>query len=1416
MFREKRLAFNGIEAPAAAGERVPDSRRKEVEAFMGMLEENKVVEKGVMEDNPLLGELDASKIPSGDPKGVNIFADRPGEMEFGFKVVDRKERNALLSGKTNVFPDSDFGRAVAAVDSTSNVDGPINVDAVLKDENKFTIDGLAYAALVWPKIKDGVRGDLRGNRLSDDQVNAALVNYNNYPKLKDLILERAKGLKSKGMTFELTAKKAAGQINVDKALVETSANLGRGSLKMTLEAVRLKEQSLSKFELRHNEDLPALTKKQLEGDVDRSKWLEAKNLREENIHPSKWEINTPRGLAEVRYDMSKGLNIPIENAPWVAVFNELAKASDSDFLKGKNAEWFKDPEKYKKELDASGEESFLTAYRHFMAIKNSLSAVEDTQILLDQKLADKDKIPVLSTVIDGFKSNIGKFTEAVRTKDYATAAVYLAGVWGVWKIMKGSGKFGEFLGKVAPWVAVGGLGLLVANNAGIDLIKMAGFKNGYDDFKGTSIAEMFNVPGVEMKDVDSGVLKEASTIPLKQLWKAYQEAPSAKFADPLVASLDVYQGRFGGLPAGNADRMKNGDYKRTGEQLFLIMGIIKTIYEKIPFEKGSRYDGVSFNDLMNGEEGSSLLPDFMAEISQFTHEKLDDGGNKDVSKRMGQVFDGLNLNPSFVPATVNGQEVMGGMVAGYPIVLVAKGDSYIVFDRAEFGLSGLKANGMLRVPREGEVDADLKTRVGVFADVIKKKAEAMIVKAVPGAVSKLKWNGNYWSYDKTGDARLSNFGITPQNTEVKVLISASGKVEEVEVTGGLHGEILKKIVADDKFASLAPMFNKGLIEMVEVGVAGVAEQVKLKIAEVEVILRYDATNGFEFVSGEADLMKNEKFMDAYVESWIEDETMGIAGDLKEIFELIKGANADYLGTAWNTLFSGGTAGNPLSDNLTLGSILNSSVPENYPQAISEIVGYHASKNLHNLAVSSSFDELSKNSADVIRRLKDNLETVKTQLSNHAGQEWPSTDFTFKVLKPLVESPCRSREYRTARSVFNDNLYKSLSGVINLSAFDKATHAKANEAIKIWLDFSVELDNESLDKFPENAQKLAYLKYLETKIIGKAAAESINAGGIMKFNEWKSANVSVGPMHTVSEGPFIEGNVLKQYIGLEVRAQFDILEHIFGDKIYRYDNGNPVMYDLFNTATSASPGEKSKFQNFVEDILNASGDSRIQQIVKIQNWIQEKIVNPVLENTDGKYRKNEGAEGAIGSAIEVSKEALGKIADWSKEKATALAAALSDGFTIDDTIISLPPVSRGPIVVGFPSVLKTVEVITGYKAKSGASQYQYFSNGNKLQLQTLAPSFTSIKQGWEESVEKSKIALKVWIDGIKKRAEKNPNILTDDVKKSIDKALESLEKEKKQLKTAEILLGYLEHKDGSGNYDEHDDFFDYCKNHKDKF
>lgn len=1220
MFRENRFIFRDVEKLKTEAVESLAERFGNREIIPGI----KFAE--VAKDNPLLEHLEKFKGKLDSIKDVKIFAHRPGEIEFGTKVIDSEEVDAYVAGTETVGRGTELGEAYDAADRGPNVGDVEEVDVMrlVKDPNRFTIDGLAYAALVWPRIGADVKTSLRGTGLNDAEIEAALSDVKEGSAIEELVMRFARNLNSKGdkeskqIAIEELANKAKEQIGVDRKLTKFGTTSKLDGLKKFND---LSEAELGTYIRPHDSKIDKLTQLHLNKNVEQ--WALAMNLRESAVNPTIWDYSSAKGLARIRFDAANGLKLAIDDSPWKEMFNELSKASTDSYPKDAQLQAaFLDPEKPEhKSLLEKEEPSFLLAYEKFKIWKEELAKMNLRQAKAAELASKRGEVPGLSTVMDGVKEQWNLMAKSVRDRDWATMALYAAGIWGTYKLFKDSKDTSVmgFVKKMLPYVGVAALGLKVAGDNGFDVLEKIGLTNMFADVEGTSLEVLMKMDGLAAQGkVSADTMLSVSRVSMKELWMARQgshtvsaaEAPG--FINPLELAPGVYNETFGSLAGNLAERRKNNkQYDRVGTELFALSGMVEEAYNKTMGKvgSGSKYAGVPFHEVMQGELGSSSIIDFAEELKKYVNYKVDDKGEKEMSKRLTAVLGGRNLGlGSLNRAKVGTEEVIVSSVAGLPIVVTETGDGYKIFDRAAYEADLANATALLVVPRDEEVG---DTALAQFDERVKAKAQAKIEAALPGAKGKLKWSGDSWSYEKSGDPRLSNFGITAKNVEVKVLILPNGKVEEVEETGLENGEILKKLAADIKSPTLDLFRRNKAAKFVEFKQAGSDWLAVLEIAGKKFEVGLDASSKLAIKAGEKELVESKEFRAKYLELIKSDSSVEFKASLDNIMKKLEATDEESIEHVSKTIT--GQAGDKeqsIGEELGEGSINEPKVKQ-----LIELLKYQVYLKLDKAlgGGSGTIADFEKNAGDYLAEVEKKLSMVTNRLnSRDPNDNMAQNEFRNDVLDPMIESACVSPSYGHKMKEAYEAFYVANKG------WNSRDHEKIRSLMEKYLSFTAEVDTNAFGRKEED-----YCDFIR---------EAIKEGKtLVSFREFSSAMVTPHASLAPMAGPELE-SYAKGYLNDQ--------ERFFAGRFTLKDEPVKALRENF-------------LNKRLSDLLAATaGKTRSNQQIEIEAEIKEYFSKHIEENTHGFYREAAGAEhigdglsklwGGLGSAVDYAKK-LGE--DW---------------------------------------------------------------------------------------------------------------------------------------------------------------------------
>lgn len=1433
--KEKRLLSRNVEKAGVLSERA-DSREEIVKGWI----DKKVVEGVKLEevfskDNPLLDKL---VIPNHLGKAV-VYAHRPGEIEFAHQAFDKSEQQqikakerrlnlAVAEAKTSEQRAAAQERLDTFLDALRDKYGDVNVGdnpgiglpeaRMVKsglEQGKYSIDGLAYAALMWPEVKTRLSVAMAG--VDEKALNDALQNIDSRPNLKKLVLEIASSIKGSGKNIGNTLEKlttAAKAELVTKVVVKPNVTVRKRTRK---ELIDLREKNLEKYEIGHSSDKAFdLVPPQELANENANLWRLSIDRSDNRVNANNWSIADKNGLARLHFDLKEGLHLNTTAQPWKGVLNQLAKASDETYLKslaGKaDREWFKNPDKFEKELKTvDGGEDFLRAYKYYKALKLNMVEADKREALLTQKDKEKDRIAGVDTVIDGVKKNVAEFTRAVRNKDWATAGVYVAGIYAAYTLFKDSGdsSLGKFMKKALLWGGVGLLGAKVYEaSTGQDILKKIGLKDALSDVEKTDLANLFRIPELEgLNKVDTDILHEASKVPMKKLWEQYNKSHNTSntegggnisgFIDPLAVGNSAFEEKFGGLAGGLIDRREDSEYERSGKQLYLIMGLVHQAYMKTAHgDRKSEYYGVDFDDVMKGKEGLGTIDKFLAEMVKYTEVEVNEEGEEEANKRFGEVFAAKKLKPLLRPDEIAGKKVLAGSIMGYPVVVINNGREYAVYDYDEFKKNGAKANKMFTIAREGEVSS---SDVDRFAGELEAKAKAAVQKDMPAGASDLKWNGDHWEYKKAGDQVLNNFGITPEEVTVKVVMHGGGRVEHVETIGAVAQLIGQKFVDSKEFRSLGALFDSKDLIVKDVKDNHFVVDVDGQLFEVT----FDkATDKFEITKGEKELVQSSAFLDQYLDGVLDDDKTGLAKEIGDINSLVDGANSNFLGYIWERTVTG-AKGDPTAKGANL-SVVGGSVAKNYTKGLLEATKAQVAARVSTNKF-EKFSELQDATLKEMGRVKLSLKKVVRTLSKQGNEEWESrTKYSYEVTQPISEAACVSNEYALAKASFNDRAYQRLSGLGSLTSFDEKTHTQVNEAMKLWFKKTVALDNKDLDvDSPDTQTKKRYLEYVSEEIFVQIDGDKpLDGSRVSEYKEWKEGK-ALKSVNTSAEKPMNQGE-LKEYFKSQFKLAYRKMEGMYGsDKLKHIDNdpNKPyVVKELWTNPETTLPGiadsingEESQLAKWTKEI-EGKNLPKWQQEIEVDQKMFEHVYKSVETNTNERFRERDP------SLIAASKEAVDAATAWLGEKYEAVKNYVTSNW--EETRIDKPTgFDSGEFE--FPGLMKK---LVKREQTNGKDFYGFEdAKGNTRVMDDLEPLFFKLEDAWRQKFRAEEEKYLKYVEDVKIRAEKNPKILDKDMEWRIERGEEIVKESKNQWKTAEKLHDLLKNKD-------FDDFYEYAEKH----
>lgn len=523
-----------------------------------------------------------------------------------------------------------------------------------------------------------------------------------------------------------------------------------------------------------------------------------------DINPDDWGVSSKEQINTVQKDWEV-LGIFKGGSPfYTKLFKELGKSSDEGFLNGLKSDderiIYRNPLKYPERLKDLGNEDFANAVNFFIAVKKVVADQDVAQQSTEDVLQNRTKEPITTALTNGIRSNYNAIRDAVRNRDWATVGVYAAGAYGLkklWDMLPDSGgsdgKGSMFNKDLFSKILFGGIAVYagdkVLKNAGIDVAEKLGLKNAFDDLKDTPLVSFgdYQIPGGEK--VDARVLRDAGFMNMGDLQTKLEESKDSgvvNFIDPNQFP-STFSDKFRGLNPSDlkGDDSKGGElaeYRRVGENLYLIAKSLKYAYEKAEMGKRS---GLSYEKAVKNDPTlkNSTIFDFMVQLQRHslnTRESLSIVGTKGAEKiraRLKEVLD--------VTYDVDSGELkpgyFQGMIKGYPVVIArdANAKELVIFARSDYELAGGtpdKAKAMTHIPLEGACEGAVKT-LNLFIDKKMRDLVSNFAKNSKGSVNFTKpipeYKGGKW-YSQLQYDRGTLLSAAPAPMDVTIEAGLTG------------------------------------------------------------------------------------------------------------------------------------------------------------------------------------------------------------------------------------------------------------------------------------------------------------------------------------------------------------------------------------------------------------------------------------------------------------------------------------------------------------------------------------------------------------------------------------------------------------------------------------------------------------------
>lgn len=1121
-FREKRLIFDDLPPEGVEAVRLSD---EEVKANQ-LIEKICVVlpgkDKGILKDNPF--KKDFVKFAAG--------------VKDDFKAVDSSKNGQLLL----VFD---------PLNSALNV----------------TISGEAYAALFWKEIKVKMDDLFKVNKFPEGLY--VFAGEKDFPAFTKLALILAEGKTPTQEEIDAAAKEL--EANRAKLREPGEAETARERGKIAMKREVKKERILAAREVETSE-LRDEMKKEVAAvmayKID--KWKIAVIGRSNKIDATRWSssLGSQDGLVALREEW-KELEIYEEDTFFKGLFAQLAKASDEDFLQHRSDQekiYYMDPTEHLEKLK-SIDPAFAEAVSFFLAVRDVAMKQDTWRENLGKNVQEKNELTIAEETTKVVKANLLKFRDALRDRDYATAGVYVVGIFAMYKAynLLPEGKRGT-ISKAFYWGAALGTAHLLAKNAGFDVLKKLGINSLDHDIKGTSLESLYHLRIPEMTNVNDHTVRDAALININSLYQKYlltNKPGSHKFIDPALFP-DSFK-EFQGMSPAEIDQkgsldLKQKNYEKTGQELYWLVVSMEKAYNKtLKAKYGKSFGEVIADDPTLSKSSVLDFATMMMNFANFGEDKQDITVSTEYSKKLRERFEPIFTNIGFGMDSVEIKEHPGAYYAtikGYPVVIRRDRDTkdYLIFDRGEFD----KANGVVdkttgilgKIPYEGDatplvreiemaIDGKMATLVSMFVTGSKDS----ITIATPN------FENGFWFSELTYKRAKIHKG---ENVPVKVkIVSYDGNslniehlngstlihVQDVTDKANLHGSVAlsqlvtqRETTVDGKsttdFSPLMYFYKTGKLIFVDTNPDDHKFQIRIGNVKIEgkdsFEVEFDENTGtWKFTDDipdlEEKLLKDHTFRKELGETLMEDKRMKEA--MQSLSDLVEHTPEAYLVHFFSSIpnwFKNATLHYPLR-GIELKNITGP-IAKNYMRMLLQ-----AKKEAFRSSLASALDNAGK-FADVQNKVGQTIVPAISGLEKLAstfaglntenykkGDKFSEEGFMADILKPLMEVGINGEDYKDWYTKFVDTTFTDFG----LDDIRQGRAIKAADLVKVFSYYTAAIDNEDIDganlsllPADEKEKPDEYAKMLRYK---KAAAYVNYVAGAISMRRGRTNNFEKEPV-----------------------------------------------------------------------------------------------------------------------------------------------------------------------------------------------------------------------------------------------------------------------------------------------------------------
>ena len=848
------------------------------------------------------------------------------------------------------------------------------------------------------------------------------------------------------------------------------------------------------------------------------------------VDPQMLDPTTEEGLKQV-VEAFYSLQLAPTDVKWME--DQLKLAFDQKFTKGlsdRQKAFLQDPEGNIKEIGSFAPD-FKMAYLYFLSVKHTLVEQTDRQLTGIEKRRDKDREPILSTVMDELGKAGGKLMTAVEERDWATIALYGAGAFALYKIWDKkikpltSGLAGDLL--MYGTAAYAGLYIFKP-----ELLKELRGKGTNIDIKGTAwenIANFFDTnPAAYEKGIEVGIMAAVSEERVKDIYGAMTpgndeyDKRSAKFGMIQLSNLPIAFHAF------DFDVIKQGPlyldekpesslnaqervYVTACRQLYKSCKNLRKMYQNNVYRKNQ----VSFEEQFLAKDAPDYTMEHLADFMTAyvpNYKKMFWDGDSYVAARK-DLLPGADGDVSVFDSTdaawiyQSSGTAMKAKVRGFPMIIKldqkADGTKDYLFYLASKAGEGASPVATAKAGDAESGDAAREIIVEKIDEEIKGLIERVVVDGRKG-LDAFDWNGKQWEAKMTVKG-VSKFNVPPKQIDVYLDVFDNGTVVKClshdlktvividenavyDYESGLLDDIMHQ--DDMAFNALNPFYEENLIKFVNIEEH--YTDFWLIVEGMNIRCTFDGTNfsiADEGKDNERKLIQSPKFRKRYVEVFSKQE-FGVFDDMKKYATRMPESYFLYFFEGMTDWVTGAKLDKWIDPSA---DCISGSIPDYFTFMLIESKKQSLEHQLsYAVKSATSFKDIT-NQVESINYTLNSVKAYANKLKNASPDKWRTSwgrnKFMSEIIEPLRRTGVKSNEYLYATKRFEVAIFSKLG--TKGSDVSKNLHHISAKLFSVFSYYTAKHDKESLDKYGDPAEKAnsnkyaQYFKYVEDQIIDHA-------------------------------------------------------------------------------------------------------------------------------------------------------------------------------------------------------------------------------------------------------------------------------------------------------------------------------------------